>query len=52
MVPVAHAYNRSYSEGRDQEDHGLKPALKIVHETPTYPEKIHHLKGLVEWLKW
>jgi hypothetical protein len=24
---VAHAYNPSYSGGRDQEDHGLKPAL-------------------------
>jgi hypothetical protein len=23
---VAHAYNASYSEGRDQEDHGSKPA--------------------------
>jgi hypothetical protein len=26
QVPVAHAYNPSYSGGRDQEDHGLKPA--------------------------
>jgi hypothetical protein len=25
---VAHAYNTSYSEGRDQEDHGSKPAWK------------------------
>jgi hypothetical protein len=25
-VPVAHACNPSYSGGRDQEDHGLKPA--------------------------
>jgi hypothetical protein len=24
---VAHAYNPSYSSGRDQEDHDLKPAL-------------------------
>jgi hypothetical protein len=23
---VAHAYNPNYSESRDQEDHGLKPA--------------------------
>jgi hypothetical protein len=23
---VSHAYNPSYSRGRDQEDHGLKPA--------------------------
>jgi hypothetical protein len=26
QAPVAHAYNPSYSEGRDQEDHSLKPA--------------------------
>jgi pSer/pThr/pTyr-binding forkhead associated (FHA) protein len=26
-VPVVHAQNPSYSGGRDQEDHGLKPAL-------------------------
>jgi hypothetical protein len=25
-VPMAHAYNLSYSEGRDLEDRGLKPA--------------------------
>jgi hypothetical protein len=25
-VPVAHAYNPSYSGGREQEDHGLKSA--------------------------
>jgi hypothetical protein len=25
-TPVAHAYNSSYSGGRDQEDHGSKPA--------------------------
>jgi hypothetical protein len=30
---VAHAYNPSYSGGRDQEDHGSKPAPSIVHET-------------------
>jgi hypothetical protein len=26
QVPVAHAYNPSYSGGRDLEDRGLKPA--------------------------
>jgi hypothetical protein len=26
LQPVAHTYNPSYSGGRDQEDHGLKPA--------------------------
>jgi hypothetical protein len=25
-VPVTHAYNPSYSGGRDQEDYGSKPA--------------------------
>jgi hypothetical protein len=25
-MPVVHAYNPSYSGGRDQKDHGLKPA--------------------------
>jgi hypothetical protein len=29
-VLVAHACNPSYTGGRDQEDHGLKLALKIV----------------------
>jgi hypothetical protein len=24
-VPVTHTYNPSYTGGRDQEDHGLKP---------------------------
>jgi hypothetical protein len=32
-VPVAHTYNPSYSGGRDQEDHGLKPAGQIVCKT-------------------
>jgi hypothetical protein len=26
--PVAHAYNATYSGGRDQEDHGSKPAQR------------------------
>jgi hypothetical protein len=30
---VAHGYNSSYSGGRDQEDHSLKPARLIVCET-------------------
>jgi hypothetical protein len=32
-VPVAHTCNPSFSGGRDQEDHGLKPARQIVHKT-------------------
>jgi hypothetical protein len=31
---VAHAYNPSYSGGRDQEDHGSKPALAISMQDP------------------
>jgi hypothetical protein len=30
QVPVAHVYNPCYSEGRDQEDHGLRPAQANV----------------------
>jgi hypothetical protein len=30
---VTHACNPGYSEGRDQEDGGSKPAWEIVHET-------------------
>jgi hypothetical protein len=49
-IPVAHACNPSYSEGRDQEDHNLKPApQKIVCEPQS--QKIPSQKGLVEWLK-
>jgi hypothetical protein len=29
---MAHACDPSYSEGRDQEDHGLMPAEQIVGE--------------------
>jgi hypothetical protein len=32
-VLVAHVYNPSYSEGRDQEDHSSKPPRQIVQET-------------------
>jgi hypothetical protein len=46
---VAHAYNSSYSEGRDQEDRGSKPVGQIVSETLS--QKTLHKKGLVEWLK-
>jgi hypothetical protein len=47
---VAHACNPSYSGGRDQEDHGLKPAQANSSARP-YLEKTFHKKGLVEWLK-
>jgi hypothetical protein len=47
---VAHTCNPSYSGGRDQEDHGLKPAPEKELVSP-YLENIQHKKGLAEWLK-
>jgi hypothetical protein len=34
MPLVAHAYNPNYSRGRDQEDHGLKPAWENISWDP------------------
>jgi hypothetical protein len=46
---VAHTYNPGYSGGRDQEDHGLKPARANSSQDPiSYLKIIHHRKGLVE----
>jgi hypothetical protein len=46
---VAHAYNLNYSGGRDQEDHGSKPAW-VNSFTRHYLEKTLHKKGLVsDW---
>jgi hypothetical protein len=47
---VAHACNPNYSGGRDQEDHGLKPAQANI-LGDSISKKTHHKKGLVEWLK-
>jgi hypothetical protein len=47
---VAHTCNPSYSGGRDQEDHGLKPA-QANSSARTYLEKLSTKIGLVEWLK-
>jgi hypothetical protein len=47
IAPLAHACNPSYSGGRDQEAHGLKPALSKSFLRP-YLEKTHNKKGLVE----
>jgi hypothetical protein len=49
-MPVAQAYNPSYSGGSDQEDRGLKPAWGNTSER-SYLEQIQHKKVLVEWLK-
>jgi hypothetical protein len=38
---VAHAYNRSYSGGRVQEDHGSKPAQANSSQDPI-SKKTHH----------
>jgi hypothetical protein len=48
-APVAHAYNPSYSGGRDQA-HGSKPVLANSLRDPI-SAKTHHKKELVEWLK-
>jgi hypothetical protein len=43
QAPVAHAYNPSYSGGRDQEGHNLKPAWGNNSQDPnlekTHPQK-------------
>jgi hypothetical protein len=49
-VPVTHACNPSYSGGRDQEDHGSKPAWANSLRDP-HLEKTFTYKVLVEWLK-
>jgi hypothetical protein len=49
-VPVTHAYNPSYSGGRDQEDHSSKPAQANSSERP-YLEKLFTKIGLVERLR-
>jgi hypothetical protein len=46
---VAHACNPSYSGGRNQEDHGLKPAQANSSQAPI--SKPITNKGLVEWLQ-
>jgi hypothetical protein len=47
---VVHVCNPSYSGGRDQEDHGSKPAQAHSSVRP-YLEKPFTKIGLVEWLK-
>jgi hypothetical protein len=36
---VAHSCNPRYSEGRDQEDHGLKPAMANTLRDPILEKK-------------
>jgi hypothetical protein len=47
---LAQACNPSYSGGRDQEDHGSKPAQANSSMRP-YLKKSFTKTGLVEWLK-
>jgi hypothetical protein len=49
-VPVAPAYNPSYSGGRDQEDNSSKIAPVNSCRDPISKKPITK-KGLVEWLK-
>jgi hypothetical protein len=45
---VTHTCDLSYSGGRDQEDHSLKPAPVNSSQDPIL-KKIQHKKELVEW---
>jgi hypothetical protein len=47
-APVAHVCNPSYSGGRDQEVHSLKPVW--ANSLRPYLKNTHYRKGLVEWL--
>jgi hypothetical protein len=49
-MPMAHTYNPSCSGGRDQVDHGSKPAWANSSSRP-YLKKPFTKIGLVEWLK-
>jgi hypothetical protein len=46
---MAHICNPTCLRGKDQEDHGLKPASTKVHETQ--PRKYATQNGLAEWVK-
>jgi hypothetical protein len=52
QVLVAHAYNHSYSGGRDQKDRGLKPAwANSSKDSYLGGKKNHYKKRVVECLK-
>jgi hypothetical protein len=48
---MAHACNLSDSEGKDQDDCGLKPAWANSSRDPISKTPITKKKGLVEWNK-
>jgi hypothetical protein len=49
-VPVAHAYNPSFSGGKDQEDWSSEPGWANSLRDPISKKNLPK-KGLVEWLK-
>jgi hypothetical protein len=49
-VQVTYSCNPSYLGGRDQEDHGLRPAQANSSQDPIL-KNTQHKKGLLEWLK-
>jgi hypothetical protein len=51
QVLMGHTCNSSYSGGRDQEDHGSKPAGANSAQDPISKKKNHHKQEMVEWLK-
>jgi hypothetical protein len=50
QASLAHAYNPSYSGGKDEEDHSLKPVWANSLRDSLL-KKNHHNKGPMEWLK-
>jgi hypothetical protein len=50
-MPVAHIYNPSYLEGRDQGNHGLNPVWGSI-SRDLIMKKPNTKTGLMEWLKW
>jgi hypothetical protein len=50
QVLVVHAYNPSYSGGKDQKDRSSKPA-RASSLQDLILKKTYHRKGLVEWLE-
>jgi hypothetical protein len=48
QVPVAHVYNPSYSERRDQEDQGSKAAQTV----PETLSQKYPTQKRVEYIKW
>jgi hypothetical protein len=52
QASVTHAYNPSYSGGREEENRGSEASLDKMKARPYFKNTQHTKKGLVEWLKW